>query len=98
MDALWICYICSAELTEKYHVDGKDYCRKHKPPPRPSVFDEQVRGIVIGGDGPTRYQFWRNGHKLAETDAENDDDAIFWFKTRYPNQYKLGAEMRAFDV
>ena len=91
---MWKCAVCGVELSEKWHIDGRDYCREHAPATRPSVWDESVRGIVIGGDGTTRYQFWRDGRKLAETDARHDGAAIEWFKTTYPDEFKQGAEMR----
>jgi len=95
---VWRCSRCGIELTEKYHVNGRDYCREHKPTPRPSVWDESVRGIVIGGDDTTHYQFWQGKSKVAEYDAQYDGEAIRWFKAHYPVQYSQGAEMRAFDV
>ena len=98
MPETWTCCICGKELAEKYHVNGRDYCREHKPAPRPSVWDESVRGIVIGGFGDTHYQFWQNGHKVAETDSPSDGVAIRWFQTTHPDAYAQGAEMRAFDV
>jgi hypothetical protein len=101
MSEKWTCYICGAWLTDKYHIDGNDYCPKcARSIPRsriPGPFDEEVRGTIIGAV-TTRYQFWRDDHKLTETDAEDDGAAIEWFKTNHPEQFKLGAEMRAFDV
>jgi hypothetical protein len=98
MMSAWICSICGVELSEKFHINGRDYCRDHKPPPVPSVFDETVRGIVIGDFAETHYQFWQGGRKVAETDAIGDGAAIRWFQVNYPEQYAQGAEMRAFDV
>lgn len=95
MNDIWVCCICGRELTEKWHVNGREYCRQHAPEPKPSVWDETVRGFVIGGGNTTRYQFWRDGRKLAETDAENDGSAIEWFKAQHPAEYAKGAEMRA---
>jgi hypothetical protein len=92
------CYICGAFLTTRYHLYGKDYCAKHArdvPKPRMNgAFDECVRGTIIGTI-TTRYQFWRDGRKLCETDAEKDDEAIAWFKENHPEQFAQGAEMRA---
>ena len=95
---IWTCCRCGEELAEKFHINGKDYCREHRPPPRPSVWDESVRGTIIGGDNTTRYQFWNGDRKLAETEAQNDGTAIEWFKVNYPDEYAKGAEMRAFDI
>ena len=91
----WTCCICGTVLSEKFHINGCDYCREHMPAPRPSVFDETVRGFIIGGDDTTRYQFWRDERKLAETDAASDGAAIEWFKTQHPAEFAKGAEMRA---
>ena len=95
---IWTCSVCGKELGEKYHINGRDYCWEHKPAPCPSVWDESVRGTIIGDLGDTRYQFWRDERKLAETDASSDGAAIRWFQMNYPAEYALGAEMRAFDV
>jgi len=96
----WTCCICDVKLSEKYHIDGNDYCQEHARniPRLPSVFDEFVRGTVIGGDSAVRYQFWRDDRKLAECEAENDRSAIEWFKMKHPEQFAQGAEMRAFDI
>jgi len=98
MTTPWTCCICGKELTERFHINGRDYCRDHKPAPRPSVWDEHVRGTIIGDLGETRYQFWQGDSKIAETDATCDGEAIRWFKANYPDQYAQGTEMRAFDV
>ena len=91
-----ICCICGAQLTERFHINGRDYCRAHKPAPKPSVWDETVRGYIItSADYTTRYQFWRDGRKLAETDATGDGAAIKWFAENHPAEYAKGAEMRA---
>lgn len=98
MTEKWTCFVCGAELSEKYHVNGRDYCREHKPAPRPSVWDESVRGFVIGGDDLTDYQFWQGDRKIAATRARNDGSAIEWFRVNYPDEFAKGAEMRAFDI
>ena len=94
----WACCICGKEMTEKFHINGRDYCREHRPTPRPSVWDESVRGIVIGGSDETHYQFWQDGHKVAACDAIGDGAAIRWFREHCPAQFERGAEMRAFDI
>ena len=98
MTDTWTCCICGIELSEKYHVNGADYCREHKPAPHPSVWDESVRGIVIGDYNTTPYQFWQDERKVASGGFASDGEAIRWFKHNRPEQYKQGAEMRAFDV
>ena len=97
-DNNWTCCVCGVVLSERYHVNGKNFCRDHKPAARPSVWDEVVRGTIIGDMGDTHYQFWQGGTKIAETDATCDGAAIRWFQTHYPAQYAQGVEMRAFDV
>lgn len=94
------CSVCKAWLSQRYHhINGKDYCHEHaKSVPRHQngIFDEEVRGTIIGAI-TTRYQFWRGDQKLTETDAENDGEAVEWFRKNHPEQFKLGAEMRALD-
>jgi hypothetical protein len=94
----WTCSVCGKELGERFHINGRDYCREHRPSPRPSVWDETVRGTIIGDMGDTHYQFWQDGRKIAETDATCDGAAIRWFQENYPDQYAQGVEMRAFDL
>ncbi len=97
-DNKWTCCICEAELAEKFHLDGRDYCADHaKDAPRPKaggVFDETVRGTIIG-QMTTRYEFWRGSTKLTECDFEHDHHAIAWFRTSHPGEFAKGAEMRA---
>ena len=96
------CKTCRRELpNEHYHLDGDDYCRQCYPqvPHRPGVWDESVRGFVIGGDHTTLYRFYTDdGRKIAETEQVGDNAAIAWFKANHPEHFARGAEMRAYDI
>ena len=97
----WTCCICGEHFDEKYHIDGRDYCKDHakRVYRRPGAWTESVRGTIIGGnDYGTRYEFWCDGCKLAECKAYSDSEAIAWLKTNYKAEYERGCEMRAFDV
>lgn len=54
--------------------------------------------IVIGAH-ETIYQFWtRDGQrKITEHWFGSDRDAIEWFSQNYPNEYRVGVEMRVLD-
>lgn len=83
---------------------------KHKPMPSGfGPFDEDVSGIVIG-ELTSPYQFWideprpERQHKTGvptrlvyKGSFRNDEDAIAWFKENYPDEFKHGVEMRAYD-
>ena len=96
------CSICGQDLTEttRYRLYGKDYCfscQKDVPRQRSGVWDESVRGTVIGGDD-TRYEFHCKGGAVKSNYFTSDTKAIEWFKATYPVLYANGAEMRVFDV
>lgn len=98
----WTCCICKQEIAEKFHIDGRNYCREHaKNVCRQSdgVWTETVRGTIIGGDDRICYQFWSYaGHKIAECNARSDGEAAKWFEENHPAEFARGAEMRAFDI
>jgi hypothetical protein len=69
--------------------------------------EEEVDGVIIG---PITfpYEFWideprpeyadRNGkRRVTKGNFENDEQAVEWFKTNYPDEYKYGVEMRVWD-
>ena len=57
-----------------------------------------VNGTVIGEISLTNhYTFHVTGKCVAYTDQLNDAAAIAWFKEKWPNHYKTGAEMRCYD-
>ncbi len=60
-------------------------------------FDD-VRGVVIGKvDTKKHYTFYDNNSKMFDSgNFENDKDAEFYVKEKYPNNYKNGVEMRCF--
>ena len=99
---MWKCANCGCKLvTERYHLYGKDYCRScalNVPrQPRTNAWTETVRGTIIGGDY-TRYEFHCSGGAVKSGEFDNDQQAIEWFKTTYPQLYAAGAEMRVFDI
>lgn len=64
--------------------------------------EEEVNGIIIGGDGYT-YEFWTlneefGDHRIARDHFENDIEAMKWFKEKYPDWYAKGVEMRVYDL
>jgi len=64
-----------------------------------SIFEEEVGGIIIGGD-LRRYEFWtetKPALAIASSYFFNDDAAIEWFKLNYQESFARGAEMRVFD-
>ena len=64
------------------------------------LFTEEVRGIVIG-PMTAPYEFWTRATpptRICKAGSfESDDDAVAWFKERYPDHFKAGVEMRVFD-
>jgi hypothetical protein len=69
-------------------------------------YTDDVRGIIIGGF-TFPYEFWTEKKpwgcgidipiKIDKRHFSNDEDAIEWFKEKYPEEFKAGVEMRVFD-
>jgi len=62
---------------------------------------EDVNGTIIGAV-TWPYEFWTTGeeHGNWRIDCnyfENDEDAVAWFKEKYPDWFKRGVEMRVFE-
>ena len=65
---------------------------------------DDVSGIVIG-EQLRPYHFYTLPKQsldgsisvIAKNWFENDAQAIEWFRNKYPDQYKAGAEMRCYD-
>ena len=62
-----------------------------------SIHEEEVNGIIIGGD-TVPYEFWNADGRIARSHFANDESAIAWFKERYRVEFAAGAEMRVFDL
>ena len=65
---------------------------------------DDVRGIIIGGDD-RRYEFWTEERipwqgifpeMICRGSFPNDEEAIAWFKEKYPDHFRRGAEMRVY--
>lgn len=57
------------------------------------------RAVVIGAF-TWPYEFWTRDGKCQISPRrlfESDDEAEQWFRERYPDEYKRGAEMRRFE-
>ena len=99
-----VCPQCGGETIQLYHVQGYpgEYCSACRPPDnrRPLVqpFEDVVSGTVIGAM-TTRYEFWdkTNTSRISTIDCESEQEAITWFKTQYPLEYKAGVRMRIFE-
>jgi len=98
------CSICGSPVSgpsqdRGFHIDGADYCKAHKPTPRPSPFDETIHAFCIVGDGGAkiRYQFWSDDKMIHSGRYVDDREAIDDFKKRFPDEFKKGAEVRVFD-
>lgn len=71
------------------------------------VGEEVVRGTIIG-DITYPYEFWIEeevsyqskpvSRRIAKSFFRNDTEAVEWFKENYPNEFKHGVEMRAYDL
>ena len=63
-----------------------------------SIFEEEVGGIIIGGD-ERRYEFWTKTEPAFLTGGWFKDDAaaIEWFKRLCPALFAAGVEMRVFE-
>ncbi len=67
------------------------------------IGDESVRGTIVGGEdhiGQQRYKFYTLDGKPITYKFYwfNDDTAAeAWFKKTFPEHYKDGVEMRAWD-
>ena len=62
------------------------------------TYTDDVNGTVIGEISLTKhYTFHVAGECVANTDQLNDAVAVAWFKEKWPNHYKAGAEMRCYD-
>ncbi len=71
-------------------------------------YTDDVRGIIIGGF-TFPYEFWTEKKPLGSCGIDilsvkidkrhflNDEDAVEWFKEKYPEEFKAGVEMRVFD-
>ena len=57
---------------------------------------DDVNGIVVGAM-TTKYEFWKDGNFIARNHFENQEEAVNWFKNRYPVSFESGVEMRIFD-
>lgn len=94
------CARCGNPLTERYHIAGRDYCSDCQSsvtrPPDPTV--ESVRGIVIGGNDLTLYVFVTQSGYHHDHRCKTDQEAIDWFKDKYPDAYAQGAEMRVYNI
>lgn len=59
-------------------------------------FTDDVRGIVVG-EMTFPYQFWKDGRRLGRGHFASDAEAEAYCKEQFPEEYKTGIEMRAFD-
>ena len=62
--------------------------------------DEAVDGSIVIGDVLFPYQFWtRDGKReIARGLFANDEEAVKWFQENHRQEYRYGAEMRAFGL
>lgn len=60
------------------------------------VWAEEVNGTVVG-TFTWPYEFWAGGRRIAKGLFENDERAVAWFRKNYPEQFKIGVEMRVFE-
>lgn len=64
-----------------------------------TMIDTVDRAVIIGAF-TWPYQFWtRDGKRQIGREMlfESDDEAESWFKEHYPEEYKIGVEMRKFE-
>jgi hypothetical protein len=62
-------------------------------------YTDDVRGVVIGGDG-VRYEFWTEDAEpcyITWGTFRTDAEAVAWFHAEHPDAFARGAEMRVFD-
>ena len=61
---------------------------------------EYVNGVIIGGEEyGRRYRFYtREGERITPGEQwfSDDAEAVAWFRARYPEHYRQGAEMRCY--
>ena len=64
-------------------------------------YTDDVNGVVIG-DITFPYEFWTihepfGQHRIDRNFFQNDEEAIAWFKEKYPDYFKQGIEMRVYE-
>jgi len=65
-------------------------------------FTDDVRGVVVGGDG-IRVEYWsRDGRTFIDRQfftpgATLDDEAEAWIRDNHPAWYAVGVDIRVFD-
>jgi hypothetical protein len=62
--------------------------------------EEDVNGTIIG-DVTFPYEFWTVGQEFGQNCIDKgffpgDDEAVEWFKDKYPEWFRRGVEMRVY--